>query len=134
MVVALRSALLDSGAGGETARGRGRALSEQGLAPASLTRGRGRAPALRVLAGTASPIGPRAPGGAASPNGPRAWDGTAPGSGAGAPESEGAIEGAGLWRATLFVGCGIVTESDPWAEYAESVLKLAPMLTALGGA
>jgi isochorismate synthase EntC len=36
-----------------------------------------------------------------------------------------------LSRATLFAGCGIVAESDPDGEYAESVLKLAPMLTAL---
>jgi isochorismate synthase len=36
--------------------------------------------------------------------------------------------------ATLFAGCGIVAESDPEAEYAESVLKLAPMLSALGAA
>jgi isochorismate synthase len=36
--------------------------------------------------------------------------------------------------ATLFAGCGIVAGSDPAAEYAESVLKLQPMLAALGGA
>jgi menaquinone-specific isochorismate synthase len=34
--------------------------------------------------------------------------------------------------ATLFAGCGIVADSDPVREYAESRLKLKPMLTALG--
>lgn len=34
--------------------------------------------------------------------------------------------------ATLFAGCGIVAESDPAAEYAESEWKLRPMLAALG--
>jgi isochorismate synthase len=34
--------------------------------------------------------------------------------------------------ATLYAGCGIVGESDPAAEYAETILKLRPMLTALG--
>lgn len=34
--------------------------------------------------------------------------------------------------ATLFAGCGIVADSDPAREYAESRLKLKPMLTALG--
>lgn len=36
--------------------------------------------------------------------------------------------------ATLFAGCGIVADSDPASEYAESMLKLRPILTALGGA
>jgi isochorismate synthase len=36
--------------------------------------------------------------------------------------------------ATLFAGCGIVGDSDPDEEYAESWLKLRPMLAALGGA
>ena len=35
--------------------------------------------------------------------------------------------------ATLFAGCGIVADSDPEREYAESRLKLKPMLTALSG-
>ncbi len=35
--------------------------------------------------------------------------------------------------ATLFAGCGIVADSDPEREYAESRLKLKPMLTALAG-
>jgi isochorismate synthase len=34
--------------------------------------------------------------------------------------------------ATLFAGCGIVADSDPDREYAESCIKLTPMLTALG--
>jgi salicylate biosynthesis isochorismate synthase len=34
--------------------------------------------------------------------------------------------------ASLFAGCGIVAESEPAAEYAESLLKLKPMLSALG--
>lgn len=34
--------------------------------------------------------------------------------------------------ATLFAGCGIVADSDPESEYAESRLKLRPLLTALG--
>jgi isochorismate synthase len=34
--------------------------------------------------------------------------------------------------ATLFAGCGLVADSDPVREYAESRLKLKPMLTALG--
>jgi isochorismate synthase len=34
--------------------------------------------------------------------------------------------------ATLFAGCGIVADSNPAAEYAESCWKLQPMLTALG--
>jgi isochorismate synthase EntC len=33
--------------------------------------------------------------------------------------------------ATLFAGCGIVGDSDPEAEYAESELKLRPMLAAV---
>lgn len=36
-------------------------------------------------------------------------------------------------RATLFAGCGIVSDSDPQAEYDESCLKLQPMLRALAG-
>lgn len=35
-------------------------------------------------------------------------------------------------RATMFAGCGIVADSDPEREYAESNLKLKPMLAALG--
>jgi isochorismate synthase len=35
-------------------------------------------------------------------------------------------------EATLFAGCGIVADSDPEREYAESCIKLTPMLTALG--
>jgi isochorismate synthase len=35
--------------------------------------------------------------------------------------------------ATLFAGCGIVAGSDPEREYAESCLKLRPVLSALGG-
>jgi len=35
--------------------------------------------------------------------------------------------------ATLFAGCGIMADSDPEREYAESRLKLAPMLAALTG-
>ncbi len=34
-------------------------------------------------------------------------------------------------RATLFAGCGIVADSDPEAEYAESCLKLRPLADAL---
>lgn len=34
-------------------------------------------------------------------------------------------------RATLFAGCGIMADSDPQREYAESTLKLKPMLAAL---
>lgn len=37
-------------------------------------------------------------------------------------------------EATLFAGCGLVAGSDPDREYAESCLKLRPMLAALGGA
>jgi isochorismate synthase len=35
-------------------------------------------------------------------------------------------------RATLFAGCGIVAESDPEREMAESNIKMMPMLNALG--
>lgn len=35
-------------------------------------------------------------------------------------------------QATLFAGCGIVADSVPQREYAESALKLKPMLAALG--
>ncbi|MBV9689295.1 MAG: isochorismate synthase [Ktedonobacteraceae bacterium] len=35
-------------------------------------------------------------------------------------------------QATLFAGCGIVADSDPQAEYAESCLKLEVMLRGLG--
>ena len=35
-------------------------------------------------------------------------------------------------QATLFAGCGIVADSVPEHEYAESALKLKPMLAALG--
>jgi isochorismate synthase len=37
-------------------------------------------------------------------------------------------------EASLFAGCGIVAGSDPEREYAESCLKLRPVLSALGGA
>lgn len=37
-------------------------------------------------------------------------------------------------EATLFAGCGIVADSDPEREFAESCIKLTPMLTALGAA
>jgi isochorismate synthase len=36
-------------------------------------------------------------------------------------------------EASLFAGCGIVAGSDPDREYAESCLKLRPVLAALGG-
>jgi len=36
-------------------------------------------------------------------------------------------------KATLFAGCGIVSNSDPQAEYAESCLKLQVMLRGLAG-
>jgi isochorismate synthase EntC len=36
-------------------------------------------------------------------------------------------------QATLFAGCGIMANSDPEREYAESWLKLKPMLSALSG-
>jgi salicylate biosynthesis isochorismate synthase len=35
-------------------------------------------------------------------------------------------------QASLFAGCGIMADSDPGQEYAESWLKLRPMLSALG--
>ncbi len=35
-------------------------------------------------------------------------------------------------QASLYAGCGIVADSDPASEYAESCLKLKPMLSALG--
>jgi isochorismate synthase len=35
-------------------------------------------------------------------------------------------------EATLFAGCGIVADSDPEREFAESCIKLTPMLSALG--
>jgi menaquinone-specific isochorismate synthase len=35
-------------------------------------------------------------------------------------------------EALLFAGCGIVADSDPDLEYAESQLKLRSMLSALG--
>lgn len=37
-------------------------------------------------------------------------------------------------RARLYAGCGILADSDPDAEYAESELKLQPLLRALEGA
>lgn len=37
------------------------------------------------------------------------------------------------YRATLFAGCGIVKDSDPEAEYAESCLKLQVILRSLSG-
>ncbi len=40
------------------------------------------------------------------------------------------VEGA---SAALFAGCGIMGDSDPEREYAESWLKFRPMLSALGG-
>jgi menaquinone-specific isochorismate synthase len=36
-------------------------------------------------------------------------------------------------KAVLYAGCGIVAESDPVTEYEETVIKLKPMLSALGG-
>ena len=42
----------------------------------------------------------------------------------------GLIDGS---KATLFAGCGIVSNSDPQAEYAESGLKFQVMLRGLGG-
>ncbi|WP_017187026.1 isochorismate synthase [Alkalibacillus haloalkaliphilus] len=36
-------------------------------------------------------------------------------------------------KARLFAGCGIVSDSDPKAEYDETNLKFSPMLGALGG-
>ncbi len=35
-------------------------------------------------------------------------------------------------EATLFAGCGIVADSQPESEYAESALKMRPLLAALG--
>jgi isochorismate synthase EntC len=35
-------------------------------------------------------------------------------------------------QATLFAGCGVVADSDPEAEYAESRIKLRVMLRGLG--
>jgi menaquinone-specific isochorismate synthase len=35
-------------------------------------------------------------------------------------------------KLTLYAGCGIVSQSDPLAEYAETQAKFAPMLEALG--
>jgi menaquinone-specific isochorismate synthase len=35
-------------------------------------------------------------------------------------------------EAWLYAGCGIVADSDPAAEYAESEWKLRPMRSALG--
>ena len=37
-----------------------------------------------------------------------------------------------LRRLRLFAGCGIVADSDPGREWAESRMKLRPMLGALG--
>jgi isochorismate synthase len=37
-------------------------------------------------------------------------------------------------EATLYAGCGVVRDSDPDLEYAESVLKLQPMMKALAAA
>ncbi|MER6926606.1 chorismate-binding protein, partial [Streptomyces spiralis] len=34
--------------------------------------------------------------------------------------------------ASLFAGCGLVADSDPEAEYAETCAKLRPMMSALG--
>lgn len=36
-------------------------------------------------------------------------------------------------QASLFAGCGVVEDSDPGAEYAETAVKLQPMLSVLGG-
>lgn len=36
-------------------------------------------------------------------------------------------------KASLFAGCGIVSDSDPISEYEETKMKFRPMLTALGG-
>ncbi|MUV39248.1 Isochorismate synthase [Lentibacillus sp. JNUCC-1] len=36
-------------------------------------------------------------------------------------------------QASLFAGCGIVDDSDPEAEYEETLIKLKPMLNVLGG-
>ena len=37
-------------------------------------------------------------------------------------------------EALLFAGCGVVADSDPDQEYAESLLKLRPMQTAIAAA
>ena len=42
----------------------------------------------------------------------------------------GLIDGA---KATLFAGCGLVSNSDPQTEYDESCLKFQVMLRGLGG-
>jgi len=42
----------------------------------------------------------------------------------------GLIDGS---KARLFAGCGIIADSDPQAEFAESCLKFPVMLRALGG-
>jgi menaquinone-specific isochorismate synthase len=44
----------------------------------------------------------------------------------------GVIDRADPRRITVFAGCGIVAESDPAEEYAETEAKLMPMLEALG--
>ncbi|REJ06790.1 isochorismate synthase [Halobacillus trueperi] len=36
-------------------------------------------------------------------------------------------------EASLFAGCGVVEDSDPEAEYAETAVKLKPMMNVLGG-
>lgn len=36
-------------------------------------------------------------------------------------------------EAALYAGCGIVKDSEPESEYAETMIKLKPMLSALGG-
>jgi len=62
--------------------------------------------------------------------GPLGWT-----NGAGEGEAAVAIRSA-LVRdaeAVLFAGCGIMGDSDPASEYAESTWKLRPMLAALGG-
>lgn len=41
----------------------------------------------------------------------------------------GLLDGEDAW---LYAGCGIMADSDPESEYAESCLKLRPMLAALG--
>jgi para-aminobenzoate synthetase component 1 len=45
------------------------------------------------------------------------------------------IRTAWTWRDRLHIGagCGVVWDSDPWAEVRESRLKIAPWLRALGG-
>jgi menaquinone-specific isochorismate synthase len=44
----------------------------------------------------------------------------------------GLIDAADRRRITIYAGCGIVAESDPAEEYAETEAKLLPMLEALG--